>query len=36
MIKKAKGSKSEEKFTNFLSDYFQSQGCKAKIKLIEV
>lgn len=35
MIKKAKGSKPEEKFTNFLSDYFNSRGCKAKIKLME-
>jgi hypothetical protein len=35
MIRKSKGSKQEEKFTNFLSDYFQSKGCKVKIKLIE-
>jgi hypothetical protein len=35
MIKRAKGSKPEEKFTNFISDYFQSKGCKIKIKLIE-
>jgi hypothetical protein len=35
MIKKTKGSKQEEKFTNFLSDYFNSKGCKAKVKLIE-
>jgi len=35
MIKKTKGSKQEEKFTNFLSDYFDSKGCKVKIKLIE-
>lgn len=36
MIKKSKGHKHEEKFTNFLSDYFQSKGCKVKVKLIEV
>lgn len=37
MIKKTKGSKSDEKFTNFLADLFQSKGCsKIKIKLIEV
>lgn len=35
MIKKSKGSKPEEKFTTFLSDYFQSKGCKVKVKLIE-
>jgi hypothetical protein len=35
MIKKSKGDKPEEKFTNFLSDYFQSKGCNAKIKLIK-
>jgi hypothetical protein len=35
MIKKSKGSKPEEKFTNFLSDYFQSKGCKVKIKITE-
>lgn len=36
MIKKSKGSKHEEKFTNFLSDYFHSKGCKVKVKLVEV
>lgn len=36
MIKKSKGGKHDEKFTNFLSDYFQSKGCKVKVKLIEV
>ncbi|MBM2852944.1 MAG: hypothetical protein HW420_1491 [Candidatus Nitrosotenuis sp.] len=35
MIKKSKGSKHEEKFTNFLSDYFQSKGCKVKVKMTE-
>ncbi|CAE6495204.1 MAG: hypothetical protein QXE84_07195 [Candidatus Nitrosotenuis sp.] len=37
MIKKSKGSKADEKFTNFLSDLFQASGCsKIKVKLIEV
>jgi hypothetical protein len=36
MIKKSKGSKHEEKFVNFMSDYFQSRGCKVKIKLVDV
>ena len=36
MIKKSKGHKPEEKFTNFLSDYFQSRGCKVKVKMTEV
>ena len=35
MIKKAKGDKFQEKFTNFLSDFFESSGCKVKLKLIE-
>ena len=35
MIKKAKGSKSDEKFTNFMTDFFQSRGCKIKLKLVE-
>lgn len=35
MIKKTKGSKDDEKFTNFLSDYFNSKGCKVKVKLVE-
>ena len=36
MIKRSKGSKHEEKFTNFMSDYFQSRGCKVKIKITDV
>jgi hypothetical protein len=37
MIKKSKGSKADEKFTNFLSDLFQAGGCsKIRVKLIEV
>lgn len=36
MIKKSKGSKPDEKFTNFLSDLFQAKGCsKIKVKLVE-
>ena len=35
MIKKSKGTKFEEKFVNFLSDYFQSKGCKVKVKLLD-
>ena len=35
MIKKAKGRKTEEKFTNFMIDFFESRGCKIKLKLIE-
>lgn len=36
MIKKSKGSKHDEKLTNFLSDLFQSKGCsKIKVKLVE-
>jgi len=33
MIKKDKGSKFEEKFTNFMSDFFESRECKIKLKL---
>lgn len=35
MISKSKGGKFEEKFTNFLSDYFESRDCKIKLKLLE-
>jgi len=35
MIKKTKGKKHEEKFTNFMSDYFLSKGCNVKLKLTE-
>jgi len=34
IILKNKG-KNEEKFTNFISDFFQSRGCKIKLKLIK-
>jgi len=33
MIKKCKGSKSDEKFTNFLNQYLESKGCNVKIKM---
>lgn len=36
MIKKSKGSKGDEKLTNFMSDYFQSRGCKVKIKIVDI
>ena len=35
MIKKAKGRKQNEKFCNFMSDFFLSKGCSVKLKLIE-
>lgn len=34
MIQKYRG-KNKEKFTNFMSDFFQARGCKIKLKLIE-
>ena len=34
MIRRYKG-KPDEKFKDFISDYFQSKGCKTKIKLID-
>jgi hypothetical protein len=35
MIKKAKGKETEEKLTNFMIDFFESRGCKIKLKLVE-
>ena len=35
MIKKTKGRKQNEKFCNFMSDFFLSKGCSVKLKLIE-
>ena len=35
MIKKSKGNKPDEKFTNFLSQYFESKGCSVKVKLVK-
>jgi len=34
MIKKCKGYKPDEKFTNFLSQYFESKGCNVKVKIV--
>ena len=33
MIKKCKGNKPDEKFINFLGQYFESKGCSVKVKL---
>ena len=33
MIKKCKGNKPDEKFTNFLSQYFESKGCNVRVKI---
>ena len=35
MIKKCKGRKQDEKFTEFIFRYFESRGCNAKVKLIK-
>ena len=35
MIKKCKGNKPDEKFTNFLNQYFESKGCNAKVKIVK-
>lgn len=35
MIKKSKGYKQEEKFANFITDFFESRGCEMKLKMIE-
>ena len=32
-IKKCKGDKPDEKFTNFLNQYLESKGCNVKIKM---
>ena len=34
-IKKSKGSKLEEKFTNFLVKYLENNNCKIKLKLMQ-
>jgi len=34
MIKKCKGYKPDEKFTNFLSQYFESKGCNVRVKMV--
>ena len=33
MIKKCKGNKPDEKFTNFLNQYFESKGCNVRVKI---
>ena len=35
MIKKTKGDKPDEKFINFLGMYFESKGCKVKVKIVK-
>ena len=35
MIKKCKGSKQDEKFTDFISRYFESRGCNVKVKMLK-
>jgi len=35
IIKKSKGSKPQEKFTNFLLRYIEKSDCKIKLKLVE-
>jgi hypothetical protein len=35
MIKKSKGYKQNEKFTNFITDFFESRGCQIKLKITE-
>ena len=35
MIKKCKGSKQDEKFTEFISRYFESRGCNVKVKTLK-
>ena len=35
MIKKCKGNKPDEKFINFLSGYFESNDCSAKVKFVK-
>ncbi len=35
MIKKCKGSKQDEKFTDFLTRYLESRGCTVKVKMMK-
>ena len=35
MISKSKGRKNDEKFTNFMTDFFNSRDCKIKLKLVD-
>ena len=34
-IKKSKGSKPEEKFVKFFSNYLENNGCKIRLKLMQ-
>lgn len=36
MIRKAKGHKPDDKFANFMSDYFESKGCKVRLKISQL
>ena len=35
VIRKTKGNKQEEKFGNFMSGFFESHGCKIRVKLVD-
>ena len=35
MINKSKGRKNDEKFTNFMTDFFNSRECNLKLKLVD-
>lgn len=35
MIARSKGRKNDEKFTNFMTDFFNSRECKLKLKLVD-
>lgn len=35
MIDKSKGRKNDEKFTNFMADFFNSRKCNLKLKLVD-
>ena len=35
MIVRSKGRKNDEKFTNFMTDFFNSRECKLKLKLVD-
>ena len=35
IIKKTKGDKPDEKFINFLGQYFESKGCNVKVKIVK-
>ena len=35
MIKKCKGREQDEKFTEFISRYFESKGCNVKVKIVK-